>query len=140
MELPSSELEWNCLRDLVPGVGFRVELPSSESELNCKKGINPNPDGAVRVRRARLTFLQIGGVAAGVERVQLAAGRLDAKHLVTEPHAAILHRNEVLTATVMTRQCRCGESRRHVKRRSRHDALIKLRDDSLGVILRQKFK
>ena len=63
IELPLSELEWNCLYrnwnwngiafirigigielplGLGTGFGIGVELPLSELELNCKNGIDPS--------------------------------------------------------------------------------------------------
>ena len=40
VELPSSELELNCLRDFVPESELELILP--ELELNCKNGIDPD--------------------------------------------------------------------------------------------------
>ena len=45
MELPSSELELNCLlKGFCTGVGIELELilPELELELNCKNGIDPD--------------------------------------------------------------------------------------------------
>ena len=44
MELPSSELELNCLKDFVPDSELELELilPELELELNCKDGIDPD--------------------------------------------------------------------------------------------------
>ena len=43
VELPSSELELNCLqKGFCTGVGIELELILPELELNCKNGIDPD--------------------------------------------------------------------------------------------------
>ena len=44
VELPSSELELNCLKGFCTGIGIELELILPELELNCKNGIDPDSD------------------------------------------------------------------------------------------------
>ena len=68
MELPSSELELNCLYRnwnwsgiAFIGIGIGVELPLSELELelNCKNGIDPSSEFNITKVTSRIDALAI---------------------------------------------------------------------------------